>query len=153
MPLLTSWNVGPAAGGGLAMAALFPCHDGMRRSEQMRWSPAAFSHVGAAVVGFVLWVIYAVTDNDGFGWAAAVAICVAFLIAGTFLLTRDQHRQRELDRLRGHAAAAGIGTDTPSATAIPAESYIPVVLASGHGLLGAGTLILVLLQMAGVGGS
>jgi len=46
-----------------------------------------------------------------------------------------------------------VGTDAPSAAGIPAESHIPVVLASGHGLLGAGTLILVLLQMAGVGGS
>jgi hypothetical protein len=155
--MLTWWAVGTwaaAAGGGLAMVALFLRHNGMRQSERDAIGPLrVFPHVGAAVVGFVLWVIYAINDNDAFGWAAVVAICIAFLIAGTFLVTRDQHRRRELDRLRGRSAAAGVGTDASSATGIPAESHIPVVLASGHGLLGAGTLILVLLQMAGVGGS
>ena len=34
---------------------------------------------------------------------------------------------------------------------IPAEHYIPIWLASGHGLLGAATLLLVLLEWAGVG--
>jgi len=155
--MLTWWAVGTwavAAIGGLAMAVLFLRHNGMRQSERDAIGPLrVFPHVGAAVVGFVLWVIYAVDDNDAFGWAAVVAICIAFLIAGTFLVTRDQHRRRELDRLRGRSASAGVGTDAPSAAGIPAESNLPVVLASGHGLLGAGTLILVPLQMAGVGGS
>jgi hypothetical protein len=115
-----------------------------------------FPHVGFAVVGFVLWIIYAISDNDASGWAATAAIGAAFLIAGTFLLTRDQHRRRELSRMQGAGAAAGIGTDpraTAPVTAIPAESFIPIWLASAHGLLGAATLILVLLERAGVGNS
>ncbi|HEY3540963.1 MAG TPA: hypothetical protein VGK79_00340 [Gaiellaceae bacterium] len=147
--MLTWWAVGTWAAtavGGLAMAALFLRHHGMSQSEREAIGPLrVFPHVGFAVVGFVLWIIYAITDNDTTGWLAVAAIGAAFLIAGTFLITRDQHRKRELARLQAGPGAAPGGR-------VPAESYIPIWLASGHGLLGAATLILVLLERAGVGG-
>ena len=157
--MLTWWAVGTwaaTAGGGLIMAALFLRHHGIHQSERDAIGPLrVFPHVGFAVVGFVLWIIYGITDSDASGWAAVPAIGAAFLIAGTFLLTRDQHRRRELARLRGGTTGAGIsgGTQAGSPPSIPAESFIPIWLASAHGLLGAATLLLVLLERAGVGTS
>jgi hypothetical protein len=157
--MLTWWAVGTwavTAGGGLIMAALFLRHRGLAQSERDAIGPLrVFPHVGLAAAGFVLWIIYAVTDNDGTAWAATAAIGAAFLVAGTFLITRDQHRRRELARLQGGTAAApGVaGGAQGGATAIPAESFIPIWLASVHGLLGAATLLLVLLERAGVSGS
>lgn len=152
--MLTWWAVGTwaaTAAGGLLMAGLFLRHNGMSQSERDGIGPLrVFPHVGFAVFGFVLWIIYAITGNDTIGWLAVVGIGGAFLIAGTFLITRDQHRRRELARLEaGPGAAAGV----TRARRVPAESYIPIWLASGHGLLGAATLLLVLLERAGVGTS
>lgn len=154
--MLTWWAVGTWAAtavGGLAMAALFLRHNGMSQSEREGIGPLrVFPHVGFAVIGFVLWIVYAITDNDTTAWLAVAAIGAAFLIAGTFLITRDQHRRRELARaVGGPGAAAGVTADVAPGRRIPAESYIPIWLASGHGLLGAATLILVLLERAGVG--
>jgi hypothetical protein len=130
------------------MAAIFLRHRGMTQSEREAIGPMrVFPHVGFAVVGFALWLTYAITDNDATGWAATAAIGAAFLIAGTFLLTRDQHRMAQLGPLHSSDVAAR----APSPVA--AEQYIPIVLASAHGLLGSATLVLVLLERAGVGGS
>jgi hypothetical protein len=135
------------------MAWMFLRHNGMSQSEREGIGPLrVFPHVGFAVVGFVLWIIYAITDNDLTAWLAVVGIGGAFLIAGTFLITRDQHRRRELARIEaGSSAAAGVTGDPSGGRRVPAESYIPIWLASGHGLLGAATLLLVLLERAGVG--
>ena len=88
--MLTWWAVGTwavTAVGGLAMAVLFLRHNGMSQSEREGIGPLrVFPHVGLAVIGFVLWIIYAITDNDTTGWLATAAIGGAFLIAGTFLL-------------------------------------------------------------------
>jgi hypothetical protein len=153
--MLTWWAVGTwaaTAAGGLLMAGIFLRHNGMSQSERQGIGPLrVFPQVGFAVAGFALWIIYAITDNDTTAWLAVVGIGGAFLIAGTFLITRDQHRRRELARLKaGPSTAAGIG-EAEGAHRVPAESYIPIWLASGHGLLGAATLLLVLLERAGVG--
>jgi len=158
--MLTWWAVGTwatTAVGGLAMAAVFLRHNGMSQSERDAIGPLrVLPHVGFAVVGFGLWIAYAITDNDATGWAAVAAIGAAFLIAGTFLITRDQHRRVDLARLGpGSATPTAAGTEPPLAggrTRVAAERYIPIWLASGHGLLGAATLLLVLLERAGVGG-
>jgi hypothetical protein len=139
------------------MALLFLRHHGLAQSEREAIGPLrVFPHVGLAVAGFVLWVIYAITDNDATGWAAVAGIGAAFAIAGTFLLTRDQHRRRDLARLSAApGAAAGVGVAAAAAAPearLPAEAYIPIWLASAHGLLGGATLVLVLLERAGVGG-
>jgi len=152
--MLTWWALATwaaTAAGGLGLAALFLRHGGPRQSEREAIGPLrVFPHVGFAVTGFVLWIVYGIGDSELVGWLAAIGIMLAFLIAGTFLLTREQHRKRELARLQGGSAAAGVEA---ASTRIPAESYIPIWLASGHGLLGGATLVLVLLDLAGVGGS
>jgi hypothetical protein len=140
------------------MAALFLRHHGLAQSERDAIGPLrVFPHVGLAATGFGLWIAYAITDNDDTAWAAVAAIGAAFFIAGTFLITRDQHRRADLARLRSPAPTVettGAGTTGVGArAAIPAEHFIPIWLASGHGLLGAATLILVLLERSGVGGS
>src|SRR5919201_6202129 len=98
--MITWWAVGTWAAtavGGLGLAALFLTHGGMRQSERNAIGPLrVFPHVALAVAGFGLWVAYAVSDNDDTAWGALAAIGAAFLIAGTFLLTRDQHRRKEL---------------------------------------------------------
>jgi hypothetical protein len=154
---LTWWAVGTwavTAVGGLLMAAVFLRHNGMRQSEHEAIGPRrVFPHVGAAVVGFALWVAYAVTDNGALAWAATAAIGLAFLIAGTFLLTRDQHRRAVLAAAWRTRQTAAVQPNHRGAARLPAEQFIPVTLASAHGLLGAATLLLVLLNQAGLGGS
>lgn len=158
--MLTWWAVGTwgaTAVGGLAMAAVFLTHHGMAQSEREAIGPRrVLPHIGFAVVGFGLWVAYAVTETDALGWAAMACLAVAFAIAGTFLITRDMHRRADLARMRARPASppvAGAAVDIPAAVArpaIPAEHFIPIWMASAHGLLGGGTLVLVLLDRAGV---
>lgn len=157
--MLTWWAVGTWAAtavGGLAMAAVFLTRGGLAQSEREAIGPLrVLPHVGLAVTGFGLWIAYASTDDDNTAWGATAAIGAAFLIAGTFLITRDQHRRADLARLQAAPTVetTGAGTSGGSArTRIPAEHHIPIWLASGHGLLGAATLLLVLLERAGVGG-
>ena len=169
--MLTWWIVGTWAAtavGGLTMAAVFLRHNGMAQSERDAIGPLrVLPHVGLAAVGFALWIAYAVSESDALGWAAMACIVAAFLIAGTFLLTRDQQRRADLARAQV-PPLAGAGTSppaTPTTTsgapapstqarrAIPAEHFIPIWLAGGHGLVGAATLVMVLLERAGVGGS
>lgn len=143
------------------MAVIFLRRQGLAQSEREAIGPLrVFPHVGFAVAGFGLWLAYAITDNDATAWGAVAAIGAAFLLAGTFLLTRDQHRRADLRRFEAGSTAdtgsAGAGVMTAEAGTrrgprIPAEHYIPIWLASGHGLLGAATLLLVLLERAGVG--
>src|SRR5690242_2476162 len=120
--MLTWWAVGTwgaTALGGLAMAAVFLTHDGMAQSEREAIGPRrVLPHIGFAVVGFGLWVAYAVTETDALGWAAMACLLVAFAIAGTFLITRDQHRRADLARMRGRPASAPIAggaVDAPAA--------------------------------------
>jgi hypothetical protein len=157
--MLTWWAVGTWAAtavGGLAMAVVFLTHNGMAQSERKAIGPRrVLPHIGFAVVGFGLWVAYAITDADALGWAGMAALLVAFAIAGTFLITRDQHRRAELAQAQGRLAApiAGAAVDTsPTGVArpIPAEHFIPIWMAGGHGLIGGATLVLVLLERAGV---
>lgn len=158
--MLTWWAAGTwgaTAVGGLAMAAVFLTHDGMAQSEREAIGPRrVLPHIGFAVVGFGLWVAYAATDTDALGWAGMACLVVAFAIAGTFLITREQHRRADLAQIRARLAnppIAGAAVDAPAAVAqraIPAEHFIPIWLASAHGLLGGGTLVLVLLERAGV---
>jgi hypothetical protein len=139
------------------MAAVFLTHDGMAQPEREAIGPLrVLPHIGFAVAGFGLWVAYAVTDTDALGWAGMACLAVAFAIAGTFLITRDQHRRADLARMQARPVSppiAGAAIDTPAPVvrqAIPAEHFIPIWLASAHGLLGGGTLVLVLLERAGV---
>jgi hypothetical protein len=163
--MLTWWAVGTwgaTAVGGVLMAGVFLRHRGMQQSEREAIGPLrVLPHIGFAVAGFVLWVAYAASDTDVLGWVAMALLAVAFLIAGTFLLTREQHRRAELARAQGrtlpplaggavHTATAAGTAEAPATAAIPAEHFIPIWLASGHGLLGGATLVLVLLERAGV---
>lgn len=157
--MLTWWIVGTwaaTAAGGVAMTAVFLTHSGMAQSEREAIGPRrVLPHIGFAVVGFGLWLAYAITDTDALGWAAMAALLVAFAIAGTFLITRDQHRRAELARAQRRPAApvAGAAVDASPAglgRTIPAEHFIPIWLAGGHGLIGGATLVLVLLERAGV---
>jgi hypothetical protein len=158
--MLTWWAVGTwgvTAVGGLGMGAVFLTHDGMAQSEREAIGPRrVLPHIGFAVVGFGLWVAYAVTDTDALGWAGMACLAVAFAIAGTFLITRDQHRRADLARMQARSvsppiAGGAVDTAPPAAQpAIPAERFIPIWMASAHGLLGGATLVLVLLERAGV---
>jgi hypothetical protein len=157
--MLTWWAVGTWAAtalGGIAMAGVFLTHNGMAQAEREAIGPLrVLPHIGFAVLGFGLWLAYAITDTDALGWAAMAALIVAFAIAGTFLITRDQHRRAELDQAKRRLATpiAGAAVDTSAAGSgrrIPAEHFIPIWMAGGHGLVGGATLVLVLLERAGV---
>lgn len=62
----------------------------------------------------------AATDNHTTAWLAVAGIGGTFLIAGTFLITRDQHRRRELAWLEaGPGAAAGITGEAEGGHQVP----------------------------------
>ncbi|HJQ51292.1 MAG TPA: hypothetical protein VJ838_12335 [Gaiellaceae bacterium] len=106
-----------------------PLRHGLAQSERDAIGPLrVLPHVGFAVAGFGLWLAYAITDNDATAWAAVAAIGAAFLLAGTFLITRDQHRRADLRRLEGAAAdrATGSGVMAAAPEAAASGRRIPV---------------------------
>jgi hypothetical protein len=161
---LITWVL--TAGGGFAMLALWLGGGGMRQSAQSRVisPPLILGHFSLAVVGLVLWIVYLASDTDALAWIAFGLLLVVALAGFTMLAIWLQQR-------RGATAVApadaGATTAPPAgapgaagarpapgpgaAPGRPAEQRFPIPIVSGHGLLAATTLVLVLLTAAGVG--
>jgi len=92
-----------------------------------------------AAAGLVVWIIYVGADQDGLAWTS-FAILVAVALLGFTLFARW---------LPVHRATT---PETAGATA-PPERHLPLPVVVAHGLLGATTLVLVLLAALEVGGS
>jgi hypothetical protein len=114
--------------GGFVMLGIWISRGGHRSGSGTRLAPSLlYGHAGLAVVGLVLWIIYLIAGGDALAWVAFVLLLPVALLGFTMFA-------RWLSSRRTAAA----------------ESRFPVVVVVGHGLLGAVTLVLVLLEAAGV---
>ena len=100
-------------------------------------APVVFGHFLLAAAGLVVWIVYLAADTGALAWTSFVILAIVALLGFT-LFARW---------LPGYRTASA-----PDETA-PAERHLPVPVVAAHGLLGATTLVLVLLAAAGVGGS
>ncbi|MFF4500587.1 hypothetical protein [Streptomyces sp. NPDC001401] len=133
---LVAWIV--TALGGSVLLARWISGGGLRQEQTgtTRFpAPVVFGHFLLAAVGLVVWIVYLAADKDALAWTA-FGVLVAVALLGFTLLARWIPVYR--------TAPAG-----PEAT--PAERHLPVPVVAAHGLLGATTLVLVLLAAAGVG--
>jgi hypothetical protein len=151
------------AGGGFFLLGTWIAKGGARAGGAGSRFPAPviFGHFALAATGLVLWIIYVAADKDAVGWTAfAVLLVVALLGFTMFALWIPTYRGATTATTGAHRPTPGPG-GTPGATATmtepavtgPAERHFPLPIVLGHGLLAATTLVLVLLTMAGVGGS
>ncbi|MFC5993136.1 hypothetical protein ACFQE5_02800 [Pseudonocardia hispaniensis] len=138
--------------GGFVMLGRWISRGGLRQqSSGVSRFPAGavFSHFLLAAAGLVLWIIYLVSDAAVLTWVSlAVLVVVAGIGFGLFSRWLPVYRGRPVATTGGPGAAAGA-----SLSAEPAERHLPVPVVFAHGLLGAATLVVVLLVALGVGGS
>jgi hypothetical protein len=123
--LLTRW----ISGGGLRQQ-----QTGVTRFP----APLVFGHFLLAAAGLVVWIVYLAADKSAVTWTA-FGLLVAVALLGFALLARWIPVYR--------TAPAGASGTTP------AERHLPVHVVAAHGVLGATTLVLVLLAALGSGGS
>lgn len=104
-------------------------------------SPLVIVHLLLAVGGLVVWAFYLASDVEVLAWLAlAMLLPVELLGVSMFIRWLGSRRLR-------WAAVERSGHFWP------AESFIPLVLVSSHGVAGAVTLSLVALATLGFGGS
>ncbi len=139
---LITWIITAALGS--YMVATWRKHGGLASGDASRTHlpPArVFTHLGLAVAGLVVWIVYLVTDGAVWAWIA-VADLVLVAVLGALMVRRWT--------VDGRLAMAG----GPAATGTEelAEQHIartPVVL---HGIFATSTFVLVLLVALGVAG-
>ena len=125
---LITWLI--TAVGGFVMLGLWISRGGHRPDSGTRLAPGlVFSHVGLAVTGLVVWIVYLAVDKTALAWIAFVLLLPVAALGFTMLARWIPARRT--------------GT---------AESRFPVPVVIGHGLFAATTLVLVLLAALGVGG-
>ena len=138
---LVSWVV--TAGGGFVLLAIWLSRGGMRQRESGRIRPALIlSHFLLAATGLVIWIVYVAIDKDALAWIALAILGVVALLGFTMFFIWAGQRQRASGTVEAHVAGS-----------TAAEQHFPVAIVAVHGLLAVGTVILVLLTAAGVGGS
>ena len=136
---LITWLI--TAGLGSFMVRIWVSNGGLRRTGggASHFPPArVFSHLGLAVAGLIVWIIYLITDSEILAWIAVADLVLVALLGG-LLVSRWASDGRAA--MRGERQA---GPDL-------AEQHIqrgPVVL---HGVFAVTTLILVLLTALGIG--
>ena len=126
---LIAWLL--TAAGGFVLLGTWIAKGGHRRdaARPSRFPPGlVFGHFLLAALGLVLWIVYVAADSDGLTWVAFAVVAVAALLGFALL-------SRWLPQVRDRTAPSGDATAT-------AEAQFPVPV---HGLLGATTLVLVLL--------
>lgn len=124
---LITWLV--TAVGGFSMLGIWLARGGHRSGSDSRLAPGLlFSHAALAAAGLVVWIVYLIAGGDALAWVAFVLLLPVALLGFTMF-------GRWLSSRRTGAV----------------ESRFPVPIVFGHGLLAATTLVLVLLEAAGVG--
>ncbi|MFE0511718.1 hypothetical protein [Streptomyces sp. NPDC058964] len=138
---LVSWVV--TALGGFVLLARWISHGGLRQQQTgtTRFpAPLVFGHFLLAVAGLVVWLAYLAADREALAWTSFIILVVVALLGFTMFA-------RWVPAYRT-AAPGSAGEETT-----PAERHLAVPVVAAHGLLGAATLVLVLLAALGVGGS
>ena len=126
---LITWLI--TAVGGFVMLGLWISRGGHRPDSGTRLAPGlVFSHVGLAVIGLVVWIVYLAVDKTALAWIAFVLLLPVAALGFTMLARWIPARR------------TGV-----------AESRFPVPVVAGHGLFAATTLVLALLAALGIGGS
>jgi manganese efflux pump family protein len=140
---LVTWLL--AAAGGFVLLGTWLAKGGpaQARTGESRLPPAVlFGHFLLAAAGLVLWIVYLVSDESaGLAWTAFVILIVVALLGFTMFA-------RWLAGRRSAAARLGTGTTGTTGTAVAAvaaEQRFPVAVVLIHGLVGAVTLVLVLI--------
>jgi hypothetical protein len=129
---LVAWLI--TAVGGFVLLGTWIAKGGHRpdAARPSRFPPALiFGHFLVAAVGLVLWIVYLASDSDSLPWIAFAVVAVAALLGFALLA-------RWLPQVRGRGAAGADAGGT-------AEAQFPVPVVVVHGLVGATTLVLVLL--------
>ncbi|MFS4091994.1 hypothetical protein [Streptomyces sp. AF1A] len=135
---LVAWVV--TALGGFVLLARWISRGGLRQQQTggTRFpAPLVFGHFLLAAAGLVVWIVYLATDRGALAWTS-FGILVAVALLGFAMFARWVPVYR----------AAPAGEETT-----PAERHLPVPVVAAHGVLGAATLVLVLLAALGLGGS
>lgn len=136
---LITWVI--TAGVGSYMVATWRRHGGLTGGRHTTHLPPArvFTHLGLAVLGLVLWIIFVVTGGAVWSWLAAATLVVVAVLGGVLV------RRWVVD---GRLAMNGSPSASPEDLA---EQHIarPVVIA--HGVFATITFILVVLTAVGVG--
>jgi hypothetical protein len=132
---LIAWVV--TAAGGFYLLVTWATKGGLRQDAAAAPTrlPAGlvFAHFLLAATGLVLWIIYLAGDSDGLAWASFVILLVVALLGFTMFFRWLGGR---------NAATVDGGRAAP-------EQQFPLAAVVGHGVLGAATLVLVLLATIG----
>jgi hypothetical protein len=107
------------------------------------------THVGFAVSGLLLWVVYLITDSDALAWVS-FAVLIVVGVLGTTAFRIWQRRRL------GFVKATHDDWNWPpeamtEAAGVPAEQHLPASVVLLHGVLAISTIVLVLLTSLGVG--
>jgi uncharacterized membrane protein len=126
---LIAWLVTAVAG--FVMLGIWISGGGHRPESASRLTPGlVFTHFPVAVAGLVLWIVYLAVGSTALAWIAFVLLLAVAVVGFTMFA-------RWLTSRRSERAA---------------ESRFPMAVVLGHGLVAAGTLVLVLLSALGVAG-
>lgn len=124
---LITWLV--AAAGGFYLLITWVAKGGLRGGTTRLPAGLVFAHFLLAAAGLVVWLIFLFSDEHALSWVALVVIAVTAL-AGFGLFARWLGGRSEPPAAGGEVAA---------------ERHFPVAGVLAHGLIGAATLVLVLL--------
>ena len=137
---LITWLV--TAGFGSFMVFRWRSHGGLSRdgASATHFPPArVFTHLGLAVAGLVVWIVYLVIGSSLLAWIAFADLVLVALLGGLLV------RQWATDgRVAMRTGAQPDGVDL-------AEQHIPRGPVVAHGVFAVSTVVLVLLTALGVG--
>src|SRR5262245_54891864 len=135
---LITWLI--TAVGGFVLLGTWLSRGGVRQAQagQSRFPPGLiFGHFLLAAAGLVLWIVFLASDeSSGLAWTAFVILIVVALLGFTMFARWLAGR-----RTAGAAVSTAAGTDA----GVPAEQHFPIPVVVVHGLVGAVTLVLVLI--------
>ena len=137
---LISWVI--TAGFGSFMLRRWLSRGGLRRGEgtDSHFPPArVFTHLGLAVAGLVIWIVYLVVGSSVLAWIALADLALVAIL-GSLLARRWAMDGRAA--MRGGAASVGVDL---------AEQHIPRGPVVVHGIFAVTTVVLVLLTALGIG--
>lgn len=150
---LITWII--TAGFGLFMLGTWISNGGARNASLTHFPPMVpFAHMGLAVVGLIVWIIYVINDAGALAWTAFVILVLVAMGGGLLVLPWSKDRRARVDGPLGASAERRGASPDAAPEAGPkhlAEQQIPYAAVIGHGVFGVSTIILVLLAALEVG--
>jgi hypothetical protein len=137
--VLATWVITAATGGALFNAWL--AAGGMEQAKRTgrRIRPWLIGpHLGLAVVGLVIWIVYVAIDDQGLNWLAFLVLLPTAALGSWMFVIWLLRRRRE----QRAPVVPESGDD------VPAEQRFSVPLVAVHGLFAVATVILVFIESA-----